>query len=84
MWNDLESNSIQGVFSNGLFTSSRPGLSAEIEAALGNEEVVAWLTPDEIAQVRDLHARAEALYRRGHTQASAAAYRWIQAILLIE
>lgn len=84
MWKDLESGSVEGVFSNGPFTSARPGLSAEIEAALSNEAVVSWLTPEEIAQIRDLHGRAESLYRRGHTEAAAAAYRWIQAILLID
>lgn len=42
-----------GVFSTGPFSAARPGLSTEIDAALGNEAVVAWLTPEEIARVHE-------------------------------
>lgn len=83
MWKDLESNSAGRAFSSGPFSSARPGLSAEIDAALSNESVVAWLTPDEIAQVRDLRNRAEALHKEGKTEAADAAFRWIQGILAI-
>ncbi|MEX1080990.1 MAG: hypothetical protein WEC99_03130 [Halofilum sp. (in: g-proteobacteria)] len=83
MWKDLDSNSVGGAFTSGPFSSARPGLSAEIDAALGNVDVIAWLTPDEIAQIRDLKARGEALHRQGKPEASEAAFRWAQAILAI-
>lgn len=84
MWKDLESGSVRDAFTTGPFSGARPGLSAEIDAALSNEAVVSWLTPEEIVRVRDLCRRGEDLYRRGQTEASEAAYRWAQAILAID